>query len=202
VFSGVTIGAVPWDGTVQMKWRQSHTRISSKDYASCALRSGDAPISPSGVLMRTSDLVCSMAVDIPSPTITDFAEHGGGCDILTLLRVAKAYKFVARSPLPLVFFRSHDGNLTKTLGGGKGHARYLQARVQYAMEVGEERALKRLLAEAWIMQSWRRRAFLRLEETSRQFCDAQTSIPLSSFISSGARLVRQRARRIVARLVG
>lgn len=197
-YSAVTTGRTPWMGPPLNTWGTGQRLIPSSGYIVEALQCGDVPVSPCGVLLRREDLLQSIAVDIPSPTFHDFPEHFGGPDLLTLLRVAASYRFVARVNQALAFFR-HGGRLTKTLGGGKGHRRYLQARIQYALEANEVPTLQDLLAEAWLLEIWRQRSFVGPATASRLYCDRTVPLPWGSITSAGARLVRMRLRRLRAR---
>lgn len=198
-YTGVTVGDAPWKGSDLLRWRSCRTLIPAPDYIGRALRHGDVPISPCGVLLRTADLLDAIAVDIPSPSIRDFPDHGGGCDLITLLRTAGKYRFVARSSRTLTFFRSHAGNLVKSLGNGRGHVRYLQARVQYAIETNDLGGLQDLLAEAWLADMWRRRSFDRSKIATSLYYDGSIAIPYISVLRSGTRLATQRILRLLAR---
>ena len=78
------------------------------------LLSGDAPVSPGAILLRTKDLIKALNIKIESTIIRPYNSHGAGPDLLISLQTLLDYKYVIGINEPLVFFRSHKNSLTIT----------------------------------------------------------------------------------------
>lgn len=72
----------------------------------------EAPVSPGAALMRTADLRENLKLDFPTKKNWNFAAHGAGPDVMTMLLTAFAYKTVVHINQPLALFRAHGGSIT------------------------------------------------------------------------------------------
>jgi len=113
VYCPAQVGTAYWSGVVQYKAFLDKTRI-GRDYflRACLLVENFAPYSPGACLLRTEDLRKNLYANIEGVTNYDFSRSGAGVDWLLYLLTACAYKYVSYIPEPLVFFLSHQKNLS------------------------------------------------------------------------------------------
>lgn len=74
--------------------------------------SGDAPVSPGAVLIRTKDFLKNLHLDFPSSTSRSYSKNGAGPDVMLLINTAIDYGFVYSLNSPLTFFRVHVNSFT------------------------------------------------------------------------------------------
>ena len=91
VFSKVLIGEEPNKSHCEYHWKNLTGHYSSRLFIESSLFHGRVPVSPGAALFRTEDLRRNLMIEIPSPTVKNFADHGAGPDILLYLLAAKAY---------------------------------------------------------------------------------------------------------------
>lgn len=87
------------------------SRLSSSQFLNLIL-SGNAPVSPGAVLIRTVDLLKNLHIQFPTSTPRHFEKNGAGPDVMILLLTAHGYPYVANISLPLVYFRAHAGSFS------------------------------------------------------------------------------------------
>src|SRR5207249_972829 len=103
VFSMAKIGAEPATAKAAYRFAPCTGKFSREHYIHRALVGRQVPVSPGAALFRLSDLRASLRLNIPSPTIDDFAQHGAGIDLLLYLMTAARYEQVGYVAEPLVF---------------------------------------------------------------------------------------------------
>jgi glycosyltransferase involved in cell wall biosynthesis len=74
--------------------------------------SGQAPVSPGAVLLRTSDLLKNLHTDFPTTIKRSFDSNGAGPDVMIMLLTAEQYPKVKWIITPLIFFRAHAGSFS------------------------------------------------------------------------------------------
>jgi len=113
VYCPAQVGTTHWSGVVQYKAFLDKTRM-SRDYflRACLLVEHFAPYSPGACLLRTKDLRMNLYANVEGVTNYDFSKSGAGVDWLLYLLTACAYGHVSYIPEPLVFFLSHQQNLS------------------------------------------------------------------------------------------
>jgi glycosyltransferase involved in cell wall biosynthesis len=87
------------------------SKISSTQFLDFIL-SGDAPLSPGAILIRTEDLLENLHTTFPTSTLRNYEINGAGPDVMLMLMTSLKYKFVANVNVPLVFFRAHKDSIT------------------------------------------------------------------------------------------
>jgi glycosyltransferase involved in cell wall biosynthesis len=159
------------DGAVH-RWRRARgggIHPSGSFIRDALFSTGACPHSPAAALFRRDDVVAALKADIPSPTYDDFAEHGGGPDLLVYLLTARRYPSVAYVDEPLVRFRNHPGSITASRRYPDLFNRYHQARIYFATEHCAPAVRRRLLAQAWIQNCVHRRRLLKVREEAARF---------------------------------
>ena len=113
VYCPAQVGRTHWNGVVQYKAFLDKTRI-GRDYflRASLLVEHFAPYSPGACLLRTKDLRKNLYANIEGVANYDFSRSGAGVDWLLYLLTAIAYEYVTYIPDPLVFFLSHQQNLS------------------------------------------------------------------------------------------
>ena len=86
-------------------------RLSSTQFLNRVL-SGNAPVSPGAVLIRTFDLIKNLHTTFPTSTPRQFDKNGAGPDVMILLLTSYNYLYVANIGTPLVYFRAHAGSFS------------------------------------------------------------------------------------------
>jgi glycosyltransferase involved in cell wall biosynthesis len=111
-FCAARIGTTIHDSSIYYS-NSSVTKFNMKTYVKMLL-SGNAPVSPGAILLRTKDLIKALNIKIDSSIKRPYNSHGAGPDLLISLQTLLDYKYVVGLSYPLVFFRSHKNSLTIT----------------------------------------------------------------------------------------
>lgn len=122
VYSAARLGYDPI--TDDIRYEYNKNRLTTNEFTNLILQN-KAPVSPGAALIRTSDLRENLKLDFPTNKDWNFAAHGAGPDVMTMLLTASKYNLVIHISEPLVFFRAHAGSLTiqNTCGQvNNGHA--------------------------------------------------------------------------------
>ena len=86
-------------------------KLSSTQFVNLVI-SGDAPVSPCAVLIRTHDLVNNLHIKFPTATPRQFDKNGAGPDVMIMLLTAQNYRYVVNISKILVFFRVHNSSFS------------------------------------------------------------------------------------------
>lgn len=106
---------------------------------------GGFPYSPGCAIFRTGDVKKNLLLHVPNRVGSDFSMHAIGNDMLLFLLTAKEYPKFAAINLPLAYFRTHKGSITKSAPPGKIPLHYDLAKGYFAEKyVFDTRILKRL----------------------------------------------------------
>lgn len=111
-FCAIEIGAVEGEGVLSYVWAPVSGCYESERFIKDALFGERIPVSPGAMLCRLADLRASLHERLPGVPLGDFAAHGAGSDLLTLLLTAQRYRAVGFVSQALVFFRTHPGSIT------------------------------------------------------------------------------------------
>ncbi len=149
VFTQTFMGRSMADGKEAFRFLRSTGNHPTKKFIVESLSGGDAPFSPGCALFRTEDLRKNLLLTIPSPTITDFADHGAGPDLLLYLKTAWQYPKVGYVAEPLSFFRAHHGSISESAVRPYLLSCYRQAKICFAEQHFGSYAVKFLLAREW-----------------------------------------------------
>ncbi len=151
VFTAALIGNKPESGTVNYRWRNEDLAVNSTEFIIDSLfKPGNMlPVSPGCSIFRTEDLRKNLVLEIPSPTLSDFASFGAGNDLLIYLLTANDYSKVAYIHEPLSFFKDHSGSITISDGGRELWKRYVQARIYFSNTYLDPLTTRRLLVKVW-----------------------------------------------------
>jgi len=183
VFTMATIGRDPWCGQTAYKWVNGTRLVPSHAFMRAALFGCEVPVSPGAALFRLEDLRTNLCLDIPSPTMSNFASHGAGIDLLLYLLTARTYKEVAFVDEPLVFFRAHPGSITIASDSTKLRDYYTQARLWFASVYDKGVVLERTIAWAWLAECKTRRRIISPRAFVRRFLPSHTTgITLSATV--------------------
>jgi glycosyltransferase involved in cell wall biosynthesis len=148
-FSAVKHGIEPERGHVLYAWGGRNERVSSYRYLRDAMvHNGALPCSPGATLFRVADLREHLTIDIPSPSMKGFADHGAGPDLLLFLRTAAGYPAVAHLAEPLAFFRDHADSISSARGKLLESA-YAQARIWFGTGQADPQWLNRAFGGYW-----------------------------------------------------
>ena len=82
-------------------------RVNSTKFLNLIL-SGEAPVSPGAVLIRTRDLLKNLHTTFPTATQRQYEKNGAGPDVMILLLTSLSYTYVYKISEPHVFFRIHE----------------------------------------------------------------------------------------------
>jgi len=198
VFTAARIGAEAGKGLITYQIGSAAGTMEARDFIEAALFDGNVPVSPGCALFRMEDLRTNLVLNIPSPSIHDFHEHGAGPDLLLYLLTARNYPRVGHMPEPLAFFRTHPGSITISRGQDYIEPRYEQARIWFAKTYLDETTFQRLCTRAWLKTCKRRRRWIWPQQALRPFLEAQ---PPNVHLGETARVLRTWLRRaIVPRL--
>ncbi len=159
VFTMALIGTEPRASQLAYRFEKESGRFPRSHYIRRALVGARVPVSPGAALFRVSDLRGSLQLNVPSPTLSDFEQHGAGVDLLLYLMTAARYEEVAYVAQPLVFFRAHPGSLTHS-GDSRLPDAYHQARIWFAAHTQGRWTLASTLAAAWLRTMKQRRRIL------------------------------------------
>jgi glycosyltransferase involved in cell wall biosynthesis len=161
VFSSAVIGPTPSGGSERYQWFPDSRLADSNEFIRAALTGRSVPVSPGAALFRLEDLREGIVDQVPSPTITDFQDHGAGIDLLIYLLTAKKYPLVGYVRSPLCFFRSHPGSITMSSRVEWLRRRYLQACVWFAIAHLSPREAVSMMSKAWLFEMRYKRTFMR-----------------------------------------
>ena len=131
-FSSVLIGSDPVNANLKYDYFSKTGIYSTSNFIYTSLRGGDLPFSPGCAIFRTNDLKKNLLINIPSPTIYDFLDHGAGPDLLIYLLTANDYPSFGFVNEPLCFFRSHKGSISISDKKNYLSGCYLQAKIFFA----------------------------------------------------------------------
>jgi len=169
VFSATHIGQEAGRGHVAYDWQDHPPVFASSEYIRQALTKMSTPLSPGCMLFRLRDLKENLMVNIPSPTLDDFASHGAGPDLLLSLLTAQQYPLVAHVAEPLVLFRKHAGSITESSQPWYLYRRYQQARIWFAASYKNEQVLGELLAGIWLSECKNERRWISPARCAQQY---------------------------------
>lgn len=118
----------------------------SRRYVQGIFEDGDLPVSPGCAVLRRSDLLKNLLVDVPNPVGSDFAQHAIGNDLLIFLLTAADHPAFGVMAEPLSLFRAHQGSITSSTAPVRLVANYDLAKAYFAAtRLGGDPALARLL---------------------------------------------------------
>lgn len=155
VFSAANVGTEVSNSIVRYNWKPFSGVYDSNDFVFSALFFDDAevPFSPGAGLFYTDDFKKNLLLDISSPTIKDFSEHGAGPDLLLYLLTANSYEKVGFISDPSCFFRSHEGSITISRGRNYVFSRYLQAKLFFCLQTDQKivsnEKIKKFISKEW-----------------------------------------------------
>ncbi len=151
VFTATQIGKIAESGSINYRWKTSDAVVESSEFITDALfNPGNmVPVSPGCAIFRIGDLRKNMLVEVPSPTLSDFASYGAGNDLLIYLLTAKDYPKVGYIHEPLSFFLDHSGSISISDGGRMLGKRYTQARIYFSNTYLDPVTTQRLLIKVW-----------------------------------------------------
>jgi len=149
VFSAVDFGTEPRQGGVSYKYAKESGIYPVADFIDASLFGGDTPISPGCAVFRMGDLKKNLLLEIPSPSIRDFASHGAGPDLLLYLLTAKTFPSFAFINEPLCFFRSHEGSISVSCKTQHLSRCYIQAKIWFAETYLDSTHMKNLYIHTW-----------------------------------------------------
>jgi hypothetical protein len=117
----------------------------SRRYVQATFQDADVPVSPGCAVLRRSDLLKNLLVDVPNPVGSDFAQHAIGNDLLIFLLTAADYPSFGVVGKPLCMFRAHKGSITSSTPPARLVANYDLAKTHFASTRLDDPSLKRLL---------------------------------------------------------
>lgn len=150
VFSAVNLGTESGQGGVSYRYAGETGIYPMADFINASLFGGDTPISPGCAIFRLDDLKKNLLLEIPSPSIKDFASHGAGPDLLLYLLAAKTYPSFAFINEPLCFFRSHEESISVSDKTQHLSRCYIQAKIWFAETYLDARRMKNLYIHTWL----------------------------------------------------
>lgn len=125
---------------------------------------GKAPISPGGILLRTSDILKFLLPDIPTALPHRFDMHGAGPDVMLSLLTARAYPSVASISRQLVFFRAHPNSISVVNKNNEVSNGYQAAFSHYLKNYGSHQDWLDYTSRQWIKNTRRQRHWIDLQE--------------------------------------
>lgn len=185
VFTAAEIGREPGQGTINYKVGEHPGTMPSQEFIYYSLfRQGQiVPNSPGAGLFRLEDIRKYVLMEIPSPTIDDFLDHGMGVDILQYLRTANQYPLVAYVPEPLAFFRAHEDSetiLSLAKRPWKWIFCYQQAKIWFASQYSSNTILQSLLIGEWVREFHQSKNWIPFREIVARFLHKSEEISLPS----------------------
>ena len=151
------------------RWGEKSGKLAGEQYLEAALKSEDVSVSPGSALFRLCDMRENLLADIPSPTLTGFASHGAGPDLLLYLLTAAKYPLVAQVDSPLSFFRVHGGSISFDDRDSRLAECYCQARVWFASTKYENQFVAAVLVRAWLVLTLREKKWMSLSVFSQRY---------------------------------
>lgn len=146
----------------------------------------DVPVSPSAGLFRSADVRHNMKMEIDSPFITDWKEHGAGVDQLLYLCIAQQYRYVFNIASAEVTFGNGGDTITYEIAGYRAASRYLQARIWFAFHYKYGTELRTLLTQAWLIEALHDKHISSPLTTSHRYLNDPPSLRLLPFINQAA----------------
>jgi glycosyltransferase involved in cell wall biosynthesis len=179
VFTACCLGEVPWQGRVAYPFEENSTTTNSRQFINAILfDTRPAPLSPGCALFRTLDLQRNLLLTIPSPSITDFPNHGAGPDLLCYLLTAKDYPLISFINQPLTFFRAHPSSITVSDKDNHLGTCYDQAKIWFANEYLDKTTRQRFLAKYWSKKVLRKVHLLSIKDVFGDFLFTSPRITL------------------------
>jgi glycosyltransferase involved in cell wall biosynthesis len=124
-------------------------KISSAEFLNYIL-SGDAPLSPGAILIRTEDLLKNLHTTFPTSTLRYYETNGAGPDVMLMLMTSLKYKFVANVNVPLVFFRAHKNSITINNCNNSVHDGYCSVLSYFLKFNISRKSWLKFLASEWV----------------------------------------------------
>ncbi len=93
-------------------WFTEDKIIASDYYIFLNYFKANNPVSPCCALFRKTDVIKNLLLTIDNPLEIDFAQHGGGIDLLLFLYTAKQYKRVSYINTTKVYFRGESDSIS------------------------------------------------------------------------------------------
>jgi glycosyltransferase involved in cell wall biosynthesis len=152
VFSPVLMGPSPEKSGIFYRFASRTGVYTAKTYIQKALLGQDVTLSPGAALFRLKDLKQNYVLQIPSPSITDFDQHGGGPDLLVYLLTMVHYSKMAYINEPLSYFRMHEGSITISDKARYLDTCYRQARIWFASEYTNKKTFRKTVAYLWLQE--------------------------------------------------
>ncbi|MFV2082701.1 MAG: glycosyltransferase, partial [bacterium] len=173
VFTATQIGKIADSGSINYRWKTGDAVVESTEFIMDSLFNpgNKLPVSPGCAIFRIRDLRKNLLVEIPSPTLSDFASYGAGNDLLIYLLTAKDYPKVAYIHEPLSFFLDHSGSISISDGGRMLGKRYTQARIYFSNTYLEPVITQRLLIKVWYSTRTRWKKGVKREKLFESFLD-------------------------------
>lgn len=207
VFTAAEVGPAPGAGLPAFRWRPGTGAYASHRFVTAELFCQDVPVSPGAALFRMEDLRKGLMLQVPSPTMSDFAEHGAGPDLLLYLLTAQRYPKVGFVADAVTFFRLHPGSITMGSRNAYLHMRYVQAKLWFALHAGPpsarppEREVRRFLAREWLKACLREARLISRRDFLGRLLDAEHPLPSTGSVAwAAAHLARQGAAGVMRRL--
>ena len=169
VFTSIEMAEVPNKGMLIHRGENNSRKISSNQYLKSALTSQIIPVSPGCAIFRTEDLRKNLLLEIPSPTLSGFSNHGAGPDFLLYLLTAANYQFVYFVSEQLSFFRIHSESISTSNSEDNLKGCYLQARLWFAEKYCSRHLLTRVLVRSWLAWMLRKKQFFSFSEFSQKY---------------------------------
>lgn len=153
VFSSVAMGENVNNTKTAYKFKENSGLYNINDFFDASLYGGDVPVSPGCALFHLDYLKENLLLDIPSPSINDFLNHGAGPDLLLYLNTFNKYKKVGFIDEPLTFFREHEGSFSISDKSKHLFKCYVQAKILFAKSYLDKNKFKQYLAQTWFYYS-------------------------------------------------
>jgi len=153
VFSSVAMGESINNTKIAYKFKETSRLYNINDFFNASLYGGDVPVSPGCALFHLDYLKKNLLLDVSSPSISDFLNHGAGPDLLLYLNTLDKYKKVGFINEPLTFFREHEGSFSISDKSKHLFKCYVQARILFAKNYLDENKFKEYLAQTWFYYS-------------------------------------------------
>ncbi len=171
VFTATQIGKTANSGSISYRWKPGDAVVKSSEFIMDSLFTPRdmLPLSPGCAIFRIGDLKKNLVVEIPSPTLSDFASFGAGNDLLIYLLTARDYPKVAFIHEPLSFFLDHSDSISISDGDRELWKRYDQARIYFSNIYLDPVTTRRLLVKVWYSARIRRKVRVKREKLFESF---------------------------------
>jgi glycosyltransferase involved in cell wall biosynthesis len=154
VYSTVKMGADISKFKIRYRNYTQTGTYSSASFLEKSLYGSDVPISPGCAIFRLKDLKENLVTNIPSPSISDFLDHGAGPDLLIYLLTARKYSLIAFIDKPLTFFRAHNESISLSDKSEHLTQCYIQSKVWFVESYFNKNEINRYYSHIWY-QLWR-----------------------------------------------